>query len=103
MDFSMDRTVLTIGNENMELIQEQGVEKKKNEMVKGREPNADLVHCLTAREEVLVKANTLTFVKVRPQKGMIQVSSLEDATCQAINALNEDTDRVAMWCVHFNM
>ena len=76
----MDRTVLTIGNENTELIQELGVEREKNEMVKGREPNADLVHCLTAREEVLVKANSLTFVKVTPQKGMIQVSPIEDAT-----------------------
>ena len=71
MDFSMDRTVLTIGNENTELIQELGVEKEKIEKMKGREPNADLVHCLRARGKVLVKANTLILVKIRPQKGMI--------------------------------
>ena len=96
MDFSMDRTVLTIGNENTELIQELGVEREKNEKAEGREPKTALVHCLRARNEVLVKANTLTFVKIRPQKGMIQVSPIEDATCQAINALYENTERVAL-------
>ena len=96
MDFSMDRTVLTIGNENTELIQELGVEREKNEKAEGREPKTALVHCLRARKEVLVKANTLTFVKIRPQKGMIQVSPIKDATCQAINALYEYTERVAI-------
>ena len=64
--------------------------------MKSREQNSDSVHCLRTKEKVLVKANTHTFVKIRPQKGMIQVSPIKDATCQAINALYEYTERVAI-------
>ena len=99
----MNRTVLIIGNENTELIQELGVEREKNGMVEGRETkrqkrddSAGLVHCLTEREKFTFKASFITFVKVRHQNGMIKVSPVEDDTCQSINALYQETDRIAI-------
>ena len=106
MDFNMKRTVLQISDEKTELIQqmqpktsekrESRSEDKKLKKRK-REKSSGLVHLVTAQADVKCKPNSLTFVRIRPQRGMIQVYPLdEDDTCQPIGALYRNTDKIAI-------
>ena len=106
MDFGMEKTVLQIGNEKTELIQQMQPRKKekresrsedKKPKKRKREKSAGLIHLVTAQADVKCKPNSLTFVPIRRQRGMIRVQTLdEDDTCQPIGALYSNTDRVAI-------
>ena len=109
MAFSMEKTTLTINDESTELIQQIAPELVKEEELrvsrpkdKGRsdqtrEKSAGVVHCLTAKTEVTCKPNSLTFVPVNRQKGMIRVQPLDDqSTCQPIGALYSGTEKIAL-------
>ena len=109
MAFSMEKTTLTINNESTELIQqiesetvkEEGLRvsrpKDKGRSEQTRERSAGVVHCLTAKTDVTCKPNSLTFIPVNRQRGMIRVQPLDDeSTCQPIGALYSNTDKIAL-------
>ena len=109
MAFSMEKTTLTIGDESTELIQQIENEldkdqkgrasrpKAKGRSEQTREKSAGVVHCLTAQADVCCKPNSLTFVRINPQKGMIRVQPWdEESTCQPIGALYSNTSKIAL-------
>ena len=106
MDFSMERTILQIGDEKTELIQQMQPRKKekresrsedKKPKKRKREKSSGLIHLVTAQADVKCKPNSLTFVPIRRQRGMIRVQTLdEDDTCQPIGALYRNTDKIAI-------
>ena len=109
MAFSMEKTTLTINDESTELIQqiapeivkEEGLRvsrpKDKGRSEQTREKSAGVVHCLTAKTDVTCKPNSLTFIPVNRQRGMIRVQPLDDeSTCQPIGALYSNTDKIAL-------
>ena len=106
MDFNMERTILQIGDEKTELIQQMQPRKKekresrsedKEPKKRKREKSSGLIHLVTAQADVKCKPNSLTFVPIRRQRGMIRVQTLdEDDTCQPIGALYKNTDKIAL-------
>ena len=114
MDFSMDKTVLSINNTSVELIQtlrgkgQREAEAKEERMARKRErlankqrrreKSAGFIHVLTAVKDVKCKKDTLTFVPISGHlKGMIRVYPLdEESLCQPIGALYQNTRRIAM-------
>jgi hypothetical protein len=93
----MEKTVLTIGDECTELISKVGPETEKEEagrvprgqdkgrVERKRETSAGLAHCLAAKTSVVCNPNSLTFVRVNRQRGMIRVQPLdEESTCQPL-------------------
>lgn len=107
LDFSMKKTVLTIGDQSTELIQNlRSPEEPKCERTprnrekkprkRKREKSSGPVHLITALKDVKCKPNSITFVPIRKQKGMFRVYPLDqDSTCQPIGAVYKNTDRIA--------
>ena len=107
LDFSMKKTVLTIGDQSTELIQNLGgPEEAKDERTprnrekkprkRKREKSSGPVHLVTALKDVKCKPNSIIFVRIQKQKGTFRVYPLDqDSTCQPIGAVYKNTDRIA--------
>ena len=110
LEFSMEKTVLTMGDESTELIEtvserpDKGMDKEDRKSRKRahvpearkREKSSGPIHVLTAQKDIKCKSNSLTFVPIKTQRGTIRVYPLdEENTCQPIGALYRGTNRIA--------
>ena len=113
LDFSMEKTILRVGDESTEMIQSIKTDqddikigpkeqrksrgKTNKEKKRGREKSSGIIHVLTATKDMKCKKDTLTFLPINKQRGMIRVFPLdENELCQPVKALYEGTSRIAM-------